>query len=138
MRPLSELRKCYASTQKGPEASATINATSADDIKAATLQAIARSLDEYAIQINFDWVMDHEGHREEFVGLAKEKNFREIRSIYKHLQAPNDKAFNALSAVSDSQIDDLVHGRNLGGERVENNQVPGETSIALTNHIEWS
>ena len=82
--------------------------------------------------------MDHEGHREEFVGLAKEKNFREIRSIYKHLQAHNDKAFNALSAVSDSQIDNLVHGRNLGGERVENNRVPGETSIALTDHIEWS
>lgn len=138
MRPLSELRKCYASTQKGPEASARINATSADDIKAATLRAIARSLDEYAIQINFDWVMDHEGRREEFVGLAKEKNFKEIRSIYKHLQAHNDKAFNALSAISDSQIDNLVHGRNLGSERVENNQVPGETSIALTDHIEWS
>ena len=38
---LTELRKCYASTRKGPGNLHRINATSADDIKAATLQAIA-------------------------------------------------------------------------------------------------
>ena len=138
MRPLLELRQCFAATQTAPEASVRINATPLDTLRQATLRAVVRSYDEYQIRANFDWVMDHEGKRGEFVALAQQKDYPTIRSKYKDLQHHNDKAVNALSAVSDNQIDSLVRGLGLGGDQQESDQISPAESASLTDHIEWT
>jgi subtilisin family serine protease len=138
MRPLPDLQKCYSSTQQGAEASSLIETASLDTIKIATLRALARSYDEYQIPANFDWVMDHEGERSTFVALAQRNSYSEIRSIYKALQAHNDKAANALSALSDRQIADLINGRDVIGEQANSDRLSAEQAVALTDSIEWA
>src|ERR1700739_2163102 len=78
VRPPSELRACYASNQKTPEASTLVEEMSSEQTRDATSLALVRSRDEYQIQQNFNWVMDHEGQRNRFSELSTQKQFAEI------------------------------------------------------------
>lgn len=133
MRPLPELRQCYSSTQQGADGSSLIETASSETIKQATQRALSRSYDEYQIKPNFDWVMDHEGKRATFSALAEQNNYSEIRSTYKTLQAHNDKAVNALSAISDHEIAELINGRDLSGEQTTTGRLSPEEMVALTD-----
>jgi subtilase family protein len=136
VRPPSELRACYASNQKTPEASTRVEEMSLEQIRDATSLALLRSRDEYQIQQNFNWVMDHEGQRNRFSELLTRKQFAEIRLIYKRFQTRNDKAFNALSAVSDSEITALVNGHGLW--EANDHQASSEVSATLVDDIGWT
>ena len=127
-RRVSELRACYAEAQLTPAAAAVIRGASGDQLLTATSRAVARSWGEYQIRQNFKWVMVHERRAERFKELAERNRFSEIRLAYKWFMVPDTTPYNALSALSDSEIDDLVSGRPIEGES-------GEPPTALTQYI---
>lgn len=134
MRSIRELQDCFTSTQSNPDARALIGSASFDAIKASIPIAIYRIRDEYNVKTNFDWVMDHEGRRSQFVQLLKSGDFSEIRSIYRALQSHNDMARNALSALSDHDISSLIEGRY---EAAGSTLAP-QIAIALRDHLLWT
>ena len=108
MRSGAELRECFASHQQTGADSALITSTTVTEIVRVTLIALPRIYDDYSVVLNFEWVMTHEGQAKRLQGLAEHGNFQDIRSIYQGLQAHNPLAVNALSALSDDDINNIL------------------------------
>jgi hypothetical protein len=135
MRAVADLQKCYATTQRTPDASLLIKQATAKQIADATSLALFRSYDEYRIQENFEWVMSHEGQKSRFTDLAAGGQVAEIRRVYRNLQSHNDMARNALSALTDSEINNLVEGRGVTAITATGDHVVPAT---LVDYVQWA
>jgi hypothetical protein len=114
LRPLSELRTCFAKTQHdSPHTVEKIRACPSNVLTRAIRLAIELSLTKYEIEQNFTWVAVHEGQLQSFHALAAEGKFREIRKRYRAIQDHNPDARNNLSVLSDNQIDAMLTGTSL-------------------------
>ena len=135
MRTAADLQKCYANTQRTPDASMRIKQATPGQIRDATKVAVSRSYDEYQIRDNFEWVMTHEGQKSRFVDLAATGQTAEIRSIYRNLQSHNPMARNALSAVTDSEIRQLVEGGGAFASAPGGDQA---VPVMLVDYVQWA
>lgn len=138
IRDPSALQECYASAQDNPDVAKLIKSTTANSITAATIIAAGIIRDVYKVQENFDWVLTHEGQLTYFEELASQREFKQIRKTYKSLQNHNGDARNLLSALSDSQINDLILGRSLENEYPTTSEMTNEPPISLTDRVAWA
>lgn len=88
------------------------NASEAE-LQVAINDAIGLAYTEYHIPDNFEWVLSHENQLGLFRDLAASKDYARIRAIYRELQNHNPNARNALSAISDKQIQGFLTAARL-------------------------
>jgi hypothetical protein len=69
----------------------------------------ARVYSEFQLVVNFQWVADREGLREEFRRLLRQRNFNGIRDVYCGCQGHNPNARKLLAAVSNADIEVMVN-----------------------------
>jgi hypothetical protein len=113
-KPVEELRKCFIKKEAGsPVATDLISHATAAELQEALKEGVELAYTEYHIPENFEWVLSHENQLGLFRDLEASKDYGRIRSIYRELQGHNPNAKNALSAISDKQIQGFLDAPRL-------------------------
>lgn len=113
-RPLDLLRMCFLEKEShNPEASDLLRQATVAELDGAIKEAVKRAYSDYHIPENFEWVLSHENQLGLFRELADSEDYPRIRAIYRELQSHNPNARNALSAIKDQQIQELLDAPRL-------------------------
>jgi hypothetical protein len=91
------------------EAQEMIRAASAKQLVQYVHLTRARVYSEFQLAVNFEWLADREGLREEFRRLLVQRNFAGIRDVYCGCQGRNPNARKLLAAVSNADIEVMVN-----------------------------
>jgi hypothetical protein len=92
-----------------PETQELIRAASVRQLVQYVHLTRARVYSEFQLVMNFQWVADREGLREEFQRLLRQRNFAGIRDVYCGCQGHNLNARKLLAAISNADIEVMVN-----------------------------
>ena len=134
VRPVEDLRSCYESVESGnSRAENLLIVANRDVIMQATRVAVTQVKADSGVVEHMNWLLIHEGRLDEFRELLEKRRFNEIRREYRMFQSYNPNARNLLSALSDSELSNLIQQDRVTLLIGEN--TPPETLFAVSDLI---